>query len=85
MLKSMPAITVRGVPPHVHRALKRQAEAHNRSLNGEVLQLLEQAALGSAGERPSALLEDLRREQQRTPAWAVSSEQMKRAMREGLS
>ena len=81
----MPAITVRGVPDHVHRTLKRQAEAHNRSLNGEVLQLLEQAVLSPAGERPGALLDELRREQQRTPAWKVSGEEMKRAMREGLS
>lgn len=53
----MPAITVRDVPDHVHRRLKRQAKAHNRSLNGEVLQILEQAvaASSSAGtQRPVA-------------------------------
>ena len=49
----MPAITVRGVPDRMHRKLKRQAEAHNRSLNGEVLQLLEQAVTPdpSSGKR----------------------------------
>lgn len=84
--KAMPAITIRGVSPHLHQQLKRRAEAHNRSLNGEVLQLLEEAVLGSAGgERPRhALIEKLRREQQRTPAWKVSAEEMKRAMREDL-
>ena len=53
----MPAITVRDVPDHVHRRFKRQAKAHNRSLNGEVLQILEQAvaASSSAGtQRPVA-------------------------------
>lgn len=86
MLQTMPAITVRDVPDYVHRRLKRQAEAHNRSLNGEVLQLLEQAvAAGSSGERSRAVVEELKREQERTPAWTVSSEEMKRAMREGLS
>lgn len=84
----MPAITVRGVPDRVHRRLKRRAEAHNRSLNGEVLQLLEEAALGSSESEASgrpALIEDLRRERERTPAWTISSEEMKRAMREGFS
>ena len=84
----MPAITVRDVPDRVHRRLKRQAEAHNRSLNGEVLQLLEEATLGASGDKPGReerLLEELRRERKRTPAWKISSEEMKRAMREGLS
>ena len=82
----MPAITVRDVPDHVHRRLKRQAKAHNRSLNGEVLQILEQAvAAGSSGGWPRAVVEELRREQERTPAWTVTGKEMKRAMREGLS
>ena len=83
----MPAITVRGVPDRVHQILKRQAEANNRSLNGEVLQLLEKATLGASGEEPgrAALLDELRRERKRTPAWKISSEEMKRVMREGLS
>lgn len=82
----MPAITIRGVPPHLHQKLKHRAEAHNRSLNGELLQLLKEAVLGpTEGEQPRrALVEKLRHEQQRTPAWRVSAEEIKRAMREDL-
>lgn len=36
----MANITLKGIPPDLHRALKRRAEAHNRSLNKEVIAAL---------------------------------------------
>ncbi len=83
----MPTITVRDVPAFVHERLKRRAEAHNRSLSGEVIELLEQAVLGPPPARRLAesILDDLKREQKRTPAWDASAEEIKRAMREGLA
>lgn len=41
----MPTITVRNVPDAVVRRLKRRAARNHRSLNGEVVTLLEEAAL----------------------------------------
>jgi predicted nucleotidyltransferase len=43
-------ITVRGVPNAVLRALRKSAAAHRRSLNGEILSLLERAV--TRGESP---------------------------------
>lgn len=40
----MQAIHIRDVPDHVVAALKRSARAHHRSLQGEVLATLEEAA-----------------------------------------
>lgn len=36
----MPNITVRNVPKDVYKALRESAKRHNRSLNGEILQML---------------------------------------------
>jgi plasmid stability protein len=39
----MPTLTVRDVPPALREKLERQTERHRRSLNGEVLAVLEEA------------------------------------------
>jgi plasmid stability protein len=39
----MNTITLKGVPPSVHRALKARARTHGRSLNREILAVLEGA------------------------------------------
>ena len=40
----MPAVHVRDLPEHLLEALKRRAAAHHRSLQGELLCILEEAA-----------------------------------------
>lgn len=35
-------ITIKGIPPKLHKQLKSQASRNKRSLNGEVLSILEQ-------------------------------------------
>lgn len=39
----MPTLTIKGLPNKLYRRLKQQAEAHRRSLNGEIIVCLEQA------------------------------------------
>jgi plasmid stability protein len=39
----MPTLTIKGLPDPLYRRLKRQAEAHRRSLNGEIIVCLERA------------------------------------------
>jgi len=46
-------LTIRNVPDSLARKLKLRAERNHRSLQGEVLAILEQAALGSAVEQPA--------------------------------
>jgi plasmid stability protein len=50
----MVAIHIRSVPLDVHRALRRRAEANHRSMQQELLVILEQAAqdVPVAAERP---------------------------------
>lgn len=53
----MPTITVRNVPDAVVRRLKARAERNHRSLNGEVVTLLEQAALAQTQDVEALLAE----------------------------
>jgi plasmid stability protein len=43
----MPDLTLRDVPRELHRWLKQQAEAHHRSVNKEVVALLEDLRAGT--------------------------------------
>ena len=53
----MIAINIRNVPPHVHGALKRRAEANRRSLQKELLVILERAAEEAPAAKPPEPLE----------------------------
>lgn len=53
----MQAIHIRGVPDDVVAALKRRARAHHRSLQGEVLAALEEAAMRAPPAEPPPPLE----------------------------
>ena len=55
----MVTITLKDIPPRLHRALKVRAEAHGRSLNTEVLACLE-ASVRSARVDIDALLDEAR-------------------------
>jgi plasmid stability protein len=80
----MPTITVRNVPDHIHRHLKRRAEEHRRSLNQEILCALEDTVGEPSSSDPQALCRAGTAEQERTPSWSLDLHEMKRTMREGL-
>lgn len=80
----MPTITVRDVPDYVHQQLKRRAEDNRRSLNQEVLQVLEEAVGDKTESDRRAARQACRAEQKRTPSWSLDSSELKRVMREGL-
>ncbi len=56
----MPTITLKALPVSVHRALKVRAAQHKRSLNQEVLQLLEAAVAPSRKVDLASMLEETR-------------------------
>jgi plasmid stability protein len=81
----MPTITVRNVPDHIHQHLKQRAKEHRRSLNQEVLQVLEDTVAESSPTDPQAVRQACATEQDRTPSWHLDPDEMKRTMREGLA
>ena len=50
----MAAINIKNIPDHIHRKLKLRAAANHRSLNKEVLHLLEQAVALNPTRHPDA-------------------------------
>ena len=51
----MPDVLIRDVPDGVIEALKRRARSHHRSLQGELLSLLEEATAENAERSPAAI------------------------------
>jgi len=56
MSESTVSLTLKNVPVHVHRLLKKQAREHKRSLNQEAIQCLERTLIGG-GETATSLLD----------------------------
>lgn len=57
----MPAITLKGLPTALHRALKRRAAEHKRSLNKEVIAVLEEAVAPARRLNVEALVDESQR------------------------
>ena len=55
----MPTLTIKGLPDPLYRRLKQQAEAHRRSLNGEIIVCLERA-VGASQPDPRTWLAEAR-------------------------
>lgn len=55
----MPTLTIKGLPDPVYERLKAQADAHRRSLNGEIIVCLERA-VGATRFDPVAWLAEAR-------------------------
>jgi len=50
----MASVCIKNIPEHVHSRLKEQAHRNRRSLNQEIVLLLETAVSGGTGRRPDA-------------------------------
>jgi predicted transcriptional regulator len=72
------------VPDDLHARLERQAEANQRSLNDEVVHLLDATVVKKEQDR-EALWERIDRLREEGPLTHLDPEDMKRVMREGLA
>ena len=55
----MPTLTIKGLPDTIYERLKAQADAHRRSLNGEIIMCLERAVTPTRFD-PAAWLAEAR-------------------------
>lgn len=53
----MPSMTIKNIPEPIYRTLKRSAQTHHRSLNGETIACLERSLGLAAHPSPEATLE----------------------------
>jgi antitoxin FitA len=61
-------LSIKNAPDEVVRRLRRRAERHHRSLQGELLAILEEAVRSQRELGPAELLAEVRRLGLRTPA-----------------
>lgn len=80
----MKSLSLRNIPDPTYEALKHQAEAHHRSLNQEILVILENAAGAPLYRRPDSdqVLVEIR-EMRRKFKGSMSLAEMDKAKREG--
>lgn len=78
----MPTLTIKGLPDPLYRKLKQQAEAHRRSLNGEIIVCLERA-VGAARLEPGAWLAQARALRERVRVRPLTDRQLRAAREAG--
>ena len=78
----MPTLTIKGLPDPLYRRLKQQAEAHRRSLNGEIIFCLERA-VGATRPEPRAWLAQAVAFRERIGGRALSDRQLRAARQAG--
>jgi plasmid stability protein len=64
-------LSIKNAPDHVARLLRRRAERHHRSLQGELLAIIEAAVREDQSATPSDILTEIRRLGVRTPGEAA--------------
>lgn len=74
-------ITLKNIPPRLHRELKRRAEVNRRSLNSEIISSLEKVTF-SQPVNVDALLADIRKDRERIGGY-MTAEEIDRFKKEG--
>jgi plasmid stability protein len=78
----MPTLTIKGLPDPLYRRLKQQAEAHRRSLNGEIIVCLERA-VGASQPDPRTWLAEARALRDRLQLRPLTDRQLRAVRRAG--
>ena len=72
-IRTMPVnLSIKNAPDHVVMRLRQRAERNHRSLQGELLAIIEDAAREDQPSTPAEVLAEVRRLGLRTPSEAVS-------------
>jgi len=78
----MPTLTIKGLPDSLYRRLKQQAEAHRRSLNGEIIVCLERA-VGAGHVEPRTWLAQARTLRNRLQMAPLTDRELRAARQAG--
>ena len=77
----MPTITVKNIPIELYGKLKQSAEIHHRSINSEIISLIEQA-VSSQKIKPEIMLANARKLREKTTASSISDVELNKAKRD---
>jgi plasmid stability protein len=75
-------ITVKNIPPELYEKLKLNASLHHRSINSEVIALIE-AGIAAKKRKPEDFLASARAIREKTGRYGLKQEFIDRAKREG--
>lgn len=75
-------VTIKGIPPKIHRQLKARAQANKRSLNGEVLVILERS-IGNISPSVEVVLAEAQELRKRFKGPPLSEEFLQMAKNQG--
>lgn len=76
------SITLKNIPDHVYNSLRTAADAHHRSLNGEIIACLEQSLL-PAKNNPDEQLASARLLRQKLAAYNFDATEVADAIKQG--
>ncbi len=79
----MPNLTVKNIPPIVYERLKMQAENNRRSINSEIITILEQALQMRNTSEMEQILEGIRKVRELTAHYVATEEEITRWKNEG--
>jgi antitoxin FitA len=79
----MTNLTVKNIPPLVYARLKQQAENHRRSINSEIIIILEQALQMRSPSEKEQILEGVRKVRELTAHYIATEEEINRWKTEG--
>jgi plasmid stability protein len=80
----MASITIKNIPDSIYERLKKHAAANRRSLNSEIIHLIEQAVTSQPVD-PEVILERARQLRENGPSYRLSDEEFNQAKRQGRS
>ena len=75
-------ITVKNIPPELYERLKQSAVLHHRSINSEVIALIE-ASIAAKKRKPEDFLASARAIREKTGRYELKQEFIDKAKREG--
>lgn len=78
----MVTITIKNVPPEIYERIKTQAKNNHRSINGEILSILEQA-ISIPPIDVKATLERTRKLREMTADYVITADEIEKLIDEG--
>ena len=78
----MPTITVKNIPEDVYERIKQQAKANRRSLNSEIIMLMERAVMSYRID-PDEFIAEARAIRELTADYILTDEELEQAINEG--
>lgn len=79
----MTTITIKNLPPTLYERLKQKAKANRRSLNNEVITILEKGLGVRSQNEVEELLEGARKVRELTAHYVLTDDEIEKAINEG--